>query len=239
MAALQQARQGRARLRQAAAPVPPDDGRRPALGGARPARGRSAPPAPDKTADRTSAGRDGFTGFEAFWDYAYWQALAINGRDSKSHILRINAFPGACADYRATDQGAGAVFQECNQILGPSQPGIGGQPDPTDRELGRLAGGQASRSRADEQKKNADAGDSRDAKRKELAKDGGKPAAAPTSPEGVQKRSADVLDQLLGGVLGGGERRPTAPAQSDTRSNETKRPPGANEEMLLDYLLKP
>ena len=97
---------------------------------------RSAPPAPDKTADRTSAGRDGFTGFEAFWDYAYWQALAINGRDSKSHILRINAFPGACADYRATDEGAGAVFQECKQNLGP-EPARHRRPARPDRSAAR------------------------------------------------------------------------------------------------------
>ncbi len=197
---------------------------------------RSAPPAPDKTADRTTAGRDGFTGFEAFWDYAFWQALAINGRDSKSHILRINAYPGACADYRATDAAAGAVFQECKQNLGPSQPGIGGQPDPTIGNSG-ASRARASSKRADAKK--PDAGDARDAKRKELAKDGGKPATAPTTPEGVQKRSADVLDQLLGGVLGGGERRDTTPAKPDTSRTETKRPSGANEEMLLDYLLKP
>ena len=61
----------------------------------------------------------------------------------------------------------------------------------------------------------------------------------PTTPEGVQKRSADVLDELLGGVLGGGERPTQAPAKPDTSRNQTQRPAGANEEMLLDYLLKP
>jgi hypothetical protein len=193
---------------------------------------RSAPPAPDKTADRTSAGRNGFTGFEAFWDYAYWQALAINGRDSKSHILRINAFPDRCSDYRATDQGAADVFQECKQNLGPSQPGIGGQPDPT-------AGG-ASASRNDkptpsERTANRHA---RAAKRERVADKGGsKPAAAPTTPDAVEKRSAGVLDDLLGGVLGGkGDKAPAKP-DSTQRSNQPRSP--ANEEMLLDYLLKP
>ena len=200
----------------------------------------SAPPAPDKTADRTSSGRDGFTGFEAFWNYAYWQALAINGRDKKSHLLRINAFPGNCSDYRATDKLAEAVFQECKQNLGPSQPGIGGQPDPT------AGGSTASRedraasreNRATSARNSKSPEDARDAKREQLdAGDKDKPAAAPASPDEVQKRSAGVLDELLGGVLGD---RPSTKAEpkSETQRTPTRPSPGS-EEMLLDYLLKP
>lgn len=196
---------------------------------------RSAPPAPDKTADRTQPGRNGFTGFEAFWDYAYWQSLAINGRDSKSHILRINAFPGPCADYRATDQGAAAVFKECKQNLGPSQPGIGGQPDPT------VGANTSSRSRQTNPTKAARAADrdARDAKRQQLGdkKSAGKPTAAPTTPDGVERRSAGVLDDLLGGVLGGTREKAPAKPRPTQRSNQPQSP--ANEEMLLDYLLKP
>ncbi len=195
----------------------------------------SAPPAPDKTADRTSAGRDGFTGFEAFWNYAYWQALAINARDNKSHILRINAFPGPCADYRATDQGPGAaeVFEQCTQALGPSQPGIN-EPDPT------AGGASASREdRATSARVSRERDGANDAK-KEGSGDAADPKAAerpPTTPEEVQKRSSGVLDDLLGGVLGDGP-APREPEPQPQRS--TERPTsGGNAEMLLDYLLKP
>jgi ABC-type transporter Mla subunit MlaD len=193
---------------------------------------KSAPPPPDKTADRTSAGRNGFTGFEAFWDYAYWQSLAINGRDPKGHILRINAFPGPCADYRATDQGAGAVFKECKQNLGPSQPGIGGQPDPT---VGANTSSRNDKPTARERAGNRDA---RNAKRDQLgdkkhARKQSEPA--PTTPDGVEKRSAGVLDDLLGGVLG--DKKPAAKPAPTQRSDQPQSP--ANEEMLLDYLLKP
>ncbi len=162
----------------------------------------SAPPAPDKTADRTSAGRDGFTGFEAFWNYAYWQALAINGRDSKSHILRINAFPGPCADYRATDELAEAVFQECKQNLGPSQPGIGGQPDPT------AGGAGASRSRdtrATSARNRRTAGDARDAKKEALDEKSADKPAGPTN----SGRCAEALGRRARQAAGRCPRRPS------------------------------
>ena len=194
---------------------------------------RSAPPAPDKTADRTSAGRQGFTGFEAFWNFAYWQSLAINGRDSKSAILRINAFPGACEAYRASKEGAEDVFQECTQALGPSQPGVGGQPDPTGG-----SSSSASRERVSTSNRGGKAAgdDARDAKRDQLEAGAEKRAAAPTTPDGVRKRSAGLLDELLGGVLGGAQKpERKAPANQNGGSSRS----GGGQEMLLDYLLKP
>jgi ABC-type transporter Mla subunit MlaD len=191
----------------------------------------SAPPAPDKTADRTSAGRDGFTGFEAFWNYAYWQALAINARDNKSHILRINAFPGPCADYRATDEGAESVFRECTQALGPSQPGIN-EPDPTAGGASASRGNRATSARGSRERDGAgDAGkdESGDAAQRKTTD------RPPRTPEEVQKRSSGVLDDLLGGgVLGGGSENRSQPQRSETRQ-----PSSGNAEMLLDYLLKP
>ena len=191
----------------------------------------TAPAAPDKTANSNKAGENGFTGFEAFWNYAYWQALAINGRDSKGHMLRISAFPGPCADYRATDRGAEDVFKECSQALGPSQPGLGGQPDPT-------AGGASASSRTarSETRRPGAAVQAREAKREQLGGDdkGGRDGS-PLTPEGVQRRASGVLDQLLGGVL---ETGPGAPARPGGTPQAPRQSPGS-EEMLLDYLLKP
>jgi phospholipid/cholesterol/gamma-HCH transport system substrate-binding protein len=88
----------------------------------------TAPPAPDKTA---IPGSGGFTGFEALWDYFYWQALSINGSDLNSgpggnvgHVLRIAGLINGCQDYWANNAGAQSTFDKCNQWLGPNQPGI-------------------------------------------------------------------------------------------------------------------
>ena len=70
---------GRAAARQAAAPVPPDAGRPQPQRRERPARDgqRAAGARPD----RHSSKGQGFTGLEAFWNYVYWQTLAINPFD--------------------------------------------------------------------------------------------------------------------------------------------------------------
>ena len=58
----------------------------------------SAPPAPDPTAYHKG---QGFTGFEAFWNYVYWQTLAINPFDSVGHVLRGLFILGSpCANYQ-------------------------------------------------------------------------------------------------------------------------------------------
>jgi phospholipid/cholesterol/gamma-HCH transport system substrate-binding protein len=88
-----------------------------------------APPAPDKTAYRPG---QGFTGMEAFWNYIYWQTLGINAFDEFGHILRIVAFTGGpCSPYAANP--SQKVVDECASWLGPTQPGVLGQPDPTER----------------------------------------------------------------------------------------------------------
>jgi hypothetical protein len=87
-----------------------------------------APPAPDKTAYRQG---QGFTGMESFWNYIYWQTLGINAYDEFGHLLRIVAFTGGpCSPYSANP--TQKVVDECNSWLGPTQPGVLGQPDPTE-----------------------------------------------------------------------------------------------------------
>jgi hypothetical protein len=87
-----------------------------------------APPEPDKTAYRQG---QGFTGMESFWNYIYWQTLGINAYDEFGHLLRIVAFTGGpCSPYSANP--TQKVVDECSSWLGPTQPGVLGQPDPTE-----------------------------------------------------------------------------------------------------------
>jgi virulence factor Mce-like protein len=93
----------------------------------------SAPPAPDPTAFHKG---QGFTGMEAFWNYAYWQTLAINPFDSVSHVLRGLFILGSpCANYQTgagygSDQKTTDLFKKCSSWLGPYQPGVNAK-DPT------------------------------------------------------------------------------------------------------------
>jgi virulence factor Mce-like protein len=87
----------------------------------------TGPPAPDKT-HITSSGA-GFTGMEAIWDYFYWQALTTNALDNTGHVLRIGLLTvPSCLAYTTKPEAAG--IKECNQFLGPTQPGVT-TPDPT------------------------------------------------------------------------------------------------------------
>jgi ABC-type transporter Mla subunit MlaD len=98
------------------------------------------PPAPDKT---HISGRGGFTGMEAVWNYFFWQALTTNALDDIGHVLRvaITVAPGGCSEYfftRPDEPEERETFDECNQWLGPYQPGINA-PDPTERTSGSPA----------------------------------------------------------------------------------------------------
>jgi ABC-type transporter Mla subunit MlaD len=92
------------------------------------------PPAPDKT---HISGRGGFTGMEAIWNYFFWQAITTNALDDVGHVLRVGVSvqPGGCSDYfftRGDEPEEQELFDQCNQWLGPHQPGINA-PDPTER----------------------------------------------------------------------------------------------------------
>jgi virulence factor Mce-like protein len=106
----------------------------------------SAPPAPDPTAYHKG---QGFTGFEAFWNYVYWQTLAINPFDSIGHVLRGLFIVGSpCSKYQTgngygSDPKVTALFKKCNSWLGPYQPGVNAA-DPT----GEVKGSAASKSSA-------------------------------------------------------------------------------------------
>jgi ABC-type transporter Mla subunit MlaD len=91
----------------------------------------SAPPAPDKTAD---AKGKGFTGFEALWNYLFWQTQSISAFDEVSHILRVAVFASECENYSADP--SPDLQKHCGAYLGPYQPGLqGNAPDPTEGNL--------------------------------------------------------------------------------------------------------
>jgi hypothetical protein len=88
----------------------------------------SAPPSGDPT--HTTSARAGFTGMEAIWNYFFWQALSTNAFDDVGHILRLSVLINDCTQY-AVDP-SDAELEDCNQFLGPTQPGVT-TPDPTRR----------------------------------------------------------------------------------------------------------
>jgi virulence factor Mce-like protein len=84
------------------------------------------PPAPDKT---HISGRGGFTGMEAIWNYFFWQTLSTNALDDIGHVLRLGIVVAPCSAYLT--QPDDELIEECNQFLGPTQPGVT-TPDPTE-----------------------------------------------------------------------------------------------------------
>jgi hypothetical protein len=87
----------------------------------------SGPPPGDKT--HTTSSRAGFTGMEAIWNFFYWQALSTNALDDVGHVLRLTALVNECSPYQVKP--SPQVIEECNQFLGPTQPGVT-TPDPTE-----------------------------------------------------------------------------------------------------------
>ena len=85
--------------------------------------------------NRLSPGGSGFTGLEAFLQYIFVQAQAINIYDAKGHILKLNALINECSQYAnaQTLRDHPDRAQRCSQALGPSAPGITSDVTPTRR----------------------------------------------------------------------------------------------------------
>ena len=86
----------------------------------------TAPPPPDKTAYKDG---QGFTGFEAVWNYIYYQTLGINLFDDVSHLLRIILVQNACAPYSSNP--TAEQRKQCGPNIGTYSPGVT-HPDPTE-----------------------------------------------------------------------------------------------------------
>ncbi len=196
---------------------------------------QSAPPAPDPTSD---ANGKGFTGLEAIWNYFYWQTLAINPFDQVSHYLRAeSAVSGTCAPY-TTDPSPGLAAQ-CNSYLGPHQPGILGQPDPSPYYPGINRGSPATGS-SSSSSSSSSSGAAQAATTSSRA--GGATSAAPQHSSRAQPQPppppAGALQQppALPSLP-----VPTAPAPRSVAPAGQAAPPAdsASVLMALDYLLGP
>ena len=88
----------------------------------------TSPPPGDKTHTRSS--RAGFTGMEAIWNYFFWQALSTNALDDVGKVLRLSIVVNECSPYQVKP--SPQTIDECNQFLGPTQPGVT-TPDPTEK----------------------------------------------------------------------------------------------------------
>ncbi len=56
------------------------------------------PPAGDPS--NRNGGKGGFTGFESFWNYFFWQGMSINGLDDVGHLLRLSIKVNECTPYQ-------------------------------------------------------------------------------------------------------------------------------------------
>jgi hypothetical protein len=74
----------------------------------------------------------GFTGLESIWNFFFWSGLSLNGFDDVGHLLRISVVasegPDGCSPYEndtpMNNPSLAQKFRECNQYLGPNQPGV-------------------------------------------------------------------------------------------------------------------
>ena len=74
----------------------------------------------------------GFTGLESIWNFVFWSGMSLNGFDDVSHLLRISVVategPNGCSAYEndtpLNNPSLAEKFRQCNQYLGPNQPGV-------------------------------------------------------------------------------------------------------------------
>ena len=176
---------------------------------------------PPETDRSHAGGRGGFTAMESLWNYFYWQTLAINGFDPVGHVLRVGVTVTKCTPFqnlatiRQNEASDPNFLEDCNQWLGPDQPGLT-TPDFT--APGGAAGARTAAARPTRERGERRGPGEADAEPLPGQPDISRPQVA--LPDGVQQ----LLDDLGGGLeqLGG-----------DTRSAQ---PDPAT---LLDFLLAP
>lgn len=182
-------------------------------------RGRAVEP------NRLSPGNGaGFTGLEAFLQYAFVQSQAINIFDSKGYLLKLSVLLNECSQYTnaATARDDPARTARCKQWLGPNQPGV------TSGAVTRTA-----------RKRAAEHAPTRPAKPAETP-----PAAAPEQPAAPGPAPAPVpapakplvdpkglLDKLLPGTTDKLKDKLTPPPRHEPKTDSDRN--------LLDFLLGP
>ncbi len=198
----------------------------------------TAPPSPDPTAYTSG---QGFTGMEAFLNYSYWQALAINIFDDKSHYLRVlGVVPGDCSEYTALPTSEQRA-RDCSSYTGNYQPCVPGRDQPIAAIFNRdeicngtLHGDAASgHSAGDEPKKRGKTGEPEEAA---SARKGTAPSVEGSNDSGGPRRASGSE----------GQERPrdarTSTPEAATQSAPPQAAPqsGTDKELqLMDYFLGP
>ncbi|MEA2157330.1 MAG: hypothetical protein QOE11_3470 [Solirubrobacteraceae bacterium] len=181
-------------------------------------RGRAVEP------NRLSPGNGaGFTGLEAFLQYAFVQSQAINIFDSKGYMLKLALLVNGCSTYTnaQTARDDAKHTQDCKQWLGPNQPGV-------------TSGAVARKTPAPSQKKAPKAGG-----QPAQAPPGATPAPAapapapPAAPSKPGLDPKDLLNKIVPGVTDKLKDKltPPPPKRQPTSTSSDRN--------LLDYLLGP
>jgi ABC-type transporter Mla subunit MlaD len=185
-------------------------------------RGRAVEP------NRLSPGNGaGFTGLEAFLQYAFVQSQAINIFDSRGYMLKLSLLLNECSQYTnaATARNDAARTQRCKQWLGPDQPGIDSG---AVSRIARERSPKRAPARAPDTPAPAPAPAPAAAAADQPAAAAPPPAPAPAKPLIDPK---GLLDKLVPGVTN---------KLKDTLTPPPKRAPKADSDRnLLDYLLGP
>ena len=164
----------------------------------------------------------GFTGLEAFLQYAFTQSQAINIFDSKGYMLKLELLINECSQYTNAQTAIEDAkrTEDCKQWLGPNQPGI------NSGVVSRRAPSALSRQeRTSEQQPGA-------APQAATPEPAAPQPAAPAPRKPLLPDPKDLVDKVLPGVtdkLKDTLRPPPARTPSSTESDRN----------LLDYLLGP
>jgi virulence factor Mce-like protein len=159
----------------------------------------------------------GFTGLEAFLQYAFVQSQAINIFDSKSYLLKLALMVNQCSTYTNAETARDPAHRKaCTQALGPSAPGIDGAGIVTRKPP----------TRSKKQAPKADTPAETPAATTQPAP--AAPAPAPAKPDPAK----DLLDKVLPGVTDKLKDKLTPPPKRQPTSTTSDR-------NLLDYLLGP
>jgi virulence factor Mce-like protein len=161
----------------------------------------------------------GFTGLEAFLQYAFVQSQAINIFDSKSYLLKLALMVNQCGTYTNAETARTNVAhtKACTQALGPSAPGINEPIAP-----------RRSPARSKQQAPKANTPAQTPATTTPQAPAAPAPAPAPAKPDPAK----DLLDKVLPGVTDKLKDKLTPPPARKPTSTTSDR-------NLLDYLLGP
>ena len=194
-------------------------------------RGRvGAPPAGD-VSNKGLPNTGGFTGLESLWNFFYWSGMSLNGFDNVSHFLRVGITLNKCSPFEnrtlISNPELKQFFEDCNQWLGPNQPGI------TTPDFTRGAQAAALRRAAN-----------KPAKRVGERRAPGQPDAGPLPGQKDLSQPQVVLPPAVQKLLGD---LPNVPRRLPDKVNDLLdgtglrggggTPPNANQ--LLDYLLAP